>query len=164
MKTIGNCTWNSWWVGDCFGKEALSALKYEAVICSGSTLGSYAGIHHYVRTMLGSMDVVQCWKKGIESDQGYQSYLFYNGKFDNPNGREKAIKFDQGNGVVNTIGAMNGMRVPQDQKGPLDTFWKIRKDRMDFVHNNDGSISACVHQWDRFHEELVHFIDAKLYN
>ena len=164
VKTIGGCTYNSLWVGRCFGKEALNAIKDEAVICSGSTLGSYNGIHHYVRTMLASMDTVQCWRKGIESDQGYQSHLFYGGKFNNPNGPEVAIKFDQGNGVVNTIGAMNGFRVPKDKKGPLDTFWKIRKGPMDYVLNNDGNVSACVHQWDRFHDELVRFIDTKLYD
>lgn len=51
------------------------------MICSGSTLGSYHAINHYVRTMLTYMDSVKCWLKGIESDQGYQNYLFYNGMF-----------------------------------------------------------------------------------
>lgn len=108
VKTIGNCVFNSMWVGRCFGEAALIPLKKEAVICSGSTLGSYAGINHYIATMLRSMDEVQCWRKGIESDQGYQSYLFYNGFFNTKDGN--ATKFDQGNGVVNTIGAMNGYR------------------------------------------------------
>lgn len=63
---------------------------------------------HYVRTMLSSMDTVKCWLKGIESDQGYQNYLFYNGFFNTPMGN--ATLFHQGTGVVNTIGAMNGYR------------------------------------------------------
>jgi hypothetical protein len=46
--------------------------------------------------------------KGIESDQGYQNYLFYNGYFDNKNGN--ATLYQQGEGVVNTIGALNGAR------------------------------------------------------
>ena len=54
-------------------------------------------------------------------------------------------------------------RVPAHMKGPLDTFWKIR-DVEGFVLNNDGTRSACVHQWDRFHDELVRFIDTKLYD
>ena len=45
---------------------------------------------------------------------------------------------------MNTIGAMNGFRVPKDQKGPLDTFWKIRDDE-GFILNNDGTRSACIH-------------------
>ena len=46
-------------------------------------------------------------------------------------------------------------------KGPLDTFWKIR-DGDGFVLNNDGTRSSCVHQWDRFYDELQGFIDRKL--
>ena len=161
MKNIGICVFNSMWVAKCFGKPALEAIKHQAGLCSGSTLGSYRGIHNYVRTMLSSMDTVKCWLKGIESDQGYQSHLFHNGFFDTPQGR--AVMNHQGNGVVNTIGAMNGFRVPKEMKGPLDTFWKIR-DKEGFVLNNDGSRSACVHQWDRFDDELHQFVDSKLYD
>ena len=159
VKTIGKCVFNSMWIKKCFGKPAILPLKELAVICSGSTLGSFQSILFYTQTMLRSMDTVQCWKKGIESDQGYQNYLFYNGKFNTPDGN--ATLFHQGNGPVNTIGAMNGFRVPKNQKGPLDTFWKIR-DKEGFVLNNDGTRSACVHQWDRFHAEIRPFLDNKL--
>lgn len=108
VKNIGICVFNSNWIKTCFGKDALMALKKEAVICSGSTLGSYPAVHYYVRTMLHSMDTVKCWLKGIESDQGYQNYLFYNGYFNTPQGN--ATLFHQGHGVVNTVGAMNGFR------------------------------------------------------
>ena len=54
------------------------------------------------------MDKVKCWLKGIESDQGYQNYLFYNGYFNTVAGN--ATLFEQGDGVVNTIGALNGFR------------------------------------------------------
>jgi hypothetical protein len=53
-------------------------------------------------------------------------------------------------------------RVPADKKGPLDTFWKIR-DTEGYVLNYDGSRSACVHQWDRWHDELHKFVDTKLF-
>ena len=86
----------------------LSIIQEKAVVCSGSTLGSYLAIHNYLRTMLQSMDTVKCWLKGIESDQGYQNYLFYNGHFNTDFGN--ATLFHQGTGVVNTIGAMNGYR------------------------------------------------------
>jgi hypothetical protein len=108
VKSIGKCVYNSLWIGRCFGRQALAALSSYPVLCSGSTLGSYLGIKHYVRTMLSSMDTVKCWLKGIESDQGYQNYLFYNGYF-SYNG-ENATLFQQGTGVVNTIGALNGKR------------------------------------------------------
>ena len=102
------------WVARCFrevDKDALPKISKEAVICSGSTLGSFNGIEFYVRSMLQWFDKVKCWLKGIESDQGYQNYLFYNGHFHTPEG--KAVLNYQGEGVVNTIGAMNGFRVPK---------------------------------------------------
>jgi hypothetical protein len=108
VKSIGKCVFNSLWIGRCFGKEALRDLKKEAVICSGSTMGSYQSVHFYIKTMLRSMDSVKCWLKGIESDQGYQNYLFYNGHFNTDQGN--ATLFYQGEGVVNTIGALNGFR------------------------------------------------------
>jgi hypothetical protein len=54
------------------------------------------------------MDSVKCWLRGIESDQGYQNYLFYTGQFNTPDGN--ATLHLQGEDVVNTIGAMNGKR------------------------------------------------------
>lgn len=86
VKNIGKCPFNSLWIARCFGKPALEPVKEKAVICSGSTLGSFLAIDFYVRTMLTHMDRVQCWLKGIESDQGYQNYLFYNGFFNHPSG------------------------------------------------------------------------------
>lgn len=49
-------------------------------------------------------------------------------------------------------------RVPKDQKGPLDTFWKIR-DSEGYILNNDGTRSSCIHQWDRFYAELHKWLD-----
>jgi hypothetical protein len=112
VKSIGNCVYNSLWIGRCFGKPALAELKNQPVLCSGSTLGSFIAIKYYVRTMLRSMDTVKCWLKGIESDQGYQNYLFYHGHFNPPAGIQGNVTaFQQGDGIVNTIGAMNGKRL-----------------------------------------------------
>lgn len=48
-------------------------------------------------------------------------------------------------------------------KGPLDTHWHIRN-KEGYILNNDGSHSICVHQWDRWYKDLVHFVDSKLYD
>ena len=56
---------------------------------------------------------------------------------------------------------MNGRRVPKDKKGSLKDFWKII-DSEGYVLNNDGTRSACVHQWDRFYTELKPFLDKNL--
>jgi hypothetical protein len=110
VKNIGKCPFNSLWIARCFGKPALEDIKEKAVICSGSTLGSFTAIDFYITTMLNSMDRVKCWLKGIESDQGYQNYLFYNGYFNHPTLGNATLNM-QGEGVVNTIGAMNGFRL-----------------------------------------------------
>ena len=159
VKSIGKCGFNSLWIGRCFSKASLAVVKPQAVICSGSTLGNYMAIDFYIATMLSWMDTIMCWKKGIESDQGYQNYLFYNGHFHTQYGN--ATLNYQGNGVVNTIGAMNGKRVPKDKKGTLKDFWKII-DNEGYVLNNDGTRSACVHQWDRFYSEMKPFLDKNL--
>lgn len=182
VKTIGTCVYNALWVGRCFGRPSLAALKEKPVLCSGSTMGSFLAIVRYVRVMLRSFDTVKCWLKGIESDQGYQNFLFYNGFFDPPNGVEgNAVAFLQGEGIVNTIGALNGFRyvtvavcnyeskilylfhrVKKDKKGSLDEHWKIRDDE-GYVLNNNQTRSVCVHQWDRWYSELVSFVDSKTY-
>ena len=144
-------------MGDCFGRAALEKIKHLPVICSGSTGGTYPAMRHYISTMLKTMDEVQCWRKGIESDQGYQNYLFHNGFFNTLDGN--ATLNHQGTGVVNTIGALNGHRVPKEKKGPLDTFWKIR-DKKGYILNNNGDRSLAVHQWDRFEKELEAFVDS----
>ena len=93
VKNIGICVFNSGWVGECFGDAALEEIKHQPVICSGSTLGSYQAIKHYIRTMLKSMDHVKCWLKNIESDQGYQNFLFYNGYFNTTKGMSNCKHF-----------------------------------------------------------------------
>jgi len=70
----------------------------------------------------------------------------------------RVTHYEQGYGIVNTIGAMNGFRVPAHMKGPLDTHWKIR-DSDGYLLDYNGERSAVVHQWDRFYKEVVRFVD-----
>ena len=48
VKTIGTCVFNSLWVRKCFSDEALAPIAHQAVICSGSTMGSYRAISNYI--------------------------------------------------------------------------------------------------------------------
>ena len=70
MKQIENCVFNSMWVKKCFGVKPFESVKKNAVICSGSTYGSFSGIQFYVRTMLASFDevIVLCYVlRGFDS-------------------------------------------------------------------------------------------------
>ena len=44
--------------------------------------------------------------------------------------------------------------------GPLDTKWKIRDPVKGFITNEDGTISAVVHQWDRWASEMGRWLDS----
>lgn len=159
VKSIGSCPFNRPWIARCWGEDVMRKWAQRPVICSGSTLGTYDGISHYVRRMLKEFDDMNCFHKKPSagaSDQGYHNYLYYSGQL----GRVKV--YPQGYGPVNTIGAMNGHRVPADKKGPLGTFWRAR-DEDGYVINWDGRRSPVVHQWDRFHDELVGWVDSHVF-
>ena len=126
-------------------------------MCSGSTLGHRDAADTYTSLMIAEFDKQQCHvTRGTESDQGYHNYLYHTGKMAAAGLNVK--RNAQGTGVVNTVGAMNGYRVPAHKKGPLGTFWKAR-DAEGWVINWDGTRSAVVHQWDRFAPEMRGWID-----
>jgi len=157
VKRVGICPFNSGWLG-CWGRDVPKRFANNSVVCSGSTLGHHAAVVTYAETMIGEFDSQQCHvSRGTESDQGYHNYLFHTGKF-----AEKGLRIranPQGQGVVNTIGAMNGFRVPAHMKGPLDTFWKIRDAQGYILDYPGGPRSPVVHQWDRFGKELKGWVD-----
>ncbi|KAH8047158.1 hypothetical protein JL721_12234 [Aureococcus anophagefferens] len=156
LKTIGRCPFNSGWLS-CFDKprgESIAAWRgildrptplvkkhFDAPVhCSGSTLGSRDGARRYVAAMLDAFDEFACHESAfdaIQSDQGYHNYLFLSGRLGAlvPN----VTSVPQGFGAVNTIGALNGGD--------------------GFVTNWDGTRSAVVHQYDRWHYEMRTFVE-----
>ena len=158
VKTVGTCRFNSAWL-NCWDRTLKQVYHNASVMCSGSTLGSVPAMKRYAERMLAEMDRMACWatKAATESDQGYHNFLYHTGELAALPG-VRVAHHEQGRGLVNTIGAMNGYRVPAHKKGPLDTFWKI-KDADGYILDWDGQYSAVVHQWDRFGKEVVGHID-----
>ena len=158
VKTVGRCRFNSAWL-DCWDRTLKKTYRNASIMCSGSTLGSVPAMKRYAERMLAEMDRMACWatKAATESDQGYHNFLYHTGALAALPG-VKVTHHEQGRGLVNTIGAMNGYRVPAHKKGPLDTFWKI-KDADGYILDWDGQHSAVVHQWDRFGNQVVGHID-----
>jgi hypothetical protein len=158
VKTVGTCRFNSGWL-NCWDPTLKTVYHNASVMCSGSTLGSVPAMKRYAERMLAEMDRMACWatKAATESDQGYHNFLYHTGALAALPG-VRVAHHEQGRGLVNTIGAMNGFRVPAHKKGPLDTFWKI-KDADGYILDWDGQYSAVVHQWDRFGKEVVGHID-----
>ena len=158
VKRVGNCIFNSGWLR-CWGKETPKKFANNSVVCSGSTMGSVPALKRYTERMVKEMDKMKCHATPArtESDQGYHNYLYDTGELAKLPG-VRVTHHEQGHGIVNTIGAMNGFRVPKHMKGPLDTHWKI-KDKDGWILDYNGERSAVVHQWDRFHSECVRHID-----
>ena len=158
VKRVGNCIFNSGWLR-CWGKETPKRFANNSVVCSGSTMGSVPALKRYTERMVQEMDKMKCHATPArtESDQGYHNYLYDTGELAKLPG-VRVTHHEQGHGIVNTIGAMNGFRVPKHMKGPLDTHWKI-KDKDGWILDYNGERSAVVHQWDRFHSECVRHID-----
>ncbi|KAJ1453954.1 hypothetical protein M885DRAFT_522947 [Pelagophyceae sp. CCMP2097] len=158
VKRVGNCVFNGGWL-QCWGKDVPKTYANNSVVCSGSTMGTVDSLLAYSSRMIAEFDKMQCHATPArtESDQGYHNYLYDTGVFAALKG-VRVVHHEQGEGLVNTIGAMNGYRVPANMKGPLDTHWKIR-DASGYILEYDGSKSAVVHQWDRFFDELFRFVD-----
>ena len=159
VKRVGNCVFNSGWMRCFLGKQELKKYANHSVVCSGSTMGSVPALKKYTERMIQQMDKSKCHATPArtESDQGYHNYLYDTGEFAKLKG-VRVTHYEQGYGIVNTIGAMNGFRVPAHMKGPLDTHWKIR-DSDGYLLDYNGERSAVVHQWDRFYKEVVRFVD-----
>ena len=108
-------------------------------------------LKRYTERMVQEMDKMKCHATPArtESDQCYHNYLYDTGELAKLPG-VRVTHHEQGHGIVNTIGAMNGFRVPKHMKGPLDTHWKI-KDKDGWILDHNGERSAVVRQWHRFH-------------
>ena len=155
-KTVGSCRWNRGWLKGCFPN--MPNDPSQPVRCSGSTMGSRDAMLTYVDAMLAASDEFMCHRKGIPSDQGYHNFLILSGRHE-ANGL-RVVSNKRGEGVVHTIGALNGGDVPMSELGPLDTKWKIRDPVKGFITNEDGTMSPVVHQWDRWASEMSRWLDS----
>ena len=160
FKRIGNCPFNGGWVRSCWGRGAFDVIKEQAVLCSGSYMGAQPAIINFERTLLGEMDESDCHGKGVPSDQGYLNFLYYNGRLPSSTFVE-----GRGDGVVNTVGSLDGSRPRNEGLLPtthvnINEYWQIRDDEGYVVEDDGATRSAAVHQWDRFGMEFTTFVSG----
>lgn len=80
--TIRDNPFNAGWIERNYGADVLDKIGDNLIYCSGTTLGDYESIRHYLLHMLAQMDRVRIVARGNEpgdqgSDQGCHNYLFY---------------------------------------------------------------------------------------
>ena len=190
FKQLGNCPFNGGWVRNCWGRARFEPLRNQSVLCSGSYMGAQPAIVNLESTILAEarsrrgysietsrgdaaaatwkfrsrparasqVDENDCHHRNVPSDQGYVNYLFYSGRLP-----AETFVETRGDGVVNTVGSLDGSRprkagyLPESHVN-LGEYWNMR-DGEGYVLEDDGSTrSAAVHQWDRFGLELHDFV------
>lgn len=128
--TIGTCDFNSAWVREYFGLDALQAIANKEILCSGVTLGTSAIVQQYVAMMRKylTLDTIKIPRSG-GVDQGVHNYLIYNGLF-----QPCEVHHNEHARVI----TMSYMK-PEH----------IRVNGFGNIVNADGSEPAIVHQYDR---------------
>ena len=116
---------NQGWLRDVYGEEILASVAEQHVACSGTTLGTIAGIEGYLDVVCKELGT-RAFNRMEVYDQGIHNYIVWKLKPD-------WGWIDETDSIVNTVGCTSSERI------------KI----IDDVAVIDGTIPAVVHQWDR---------------
>ena len=124
-----NCTANAPWVAGIYGKNGLDLVQDEYVICSGTTMGSYASMKSYYDTMIREIERIRSTGRPLfqGEDQPIHNYLIYSKKFSSYN------IIPNGQGAITTI--HHQQRLSFNRAGQL--------------LNDDNTPTPIIHQWDR---------------
>jgi len=155
--TLRNTRGNFRWLMNIYGEEKARLLGENAVLCSGTTIGTKAGMQYYTRAIL--YEGFQCLKRNPRkfdgkrghvcsggADQGFHNFLFWNGLL------LRASALRNAGGPVYTVGIFRGKPVRS----------------LDFERAVDGKILSpqkrgmqypvpIIHQWDR-HIDLLEYV------
>jgi len=140
-----DCNGN-WWINGIYGQEVFNKMANEYIVCAGTTMGTRDGMLFYFDEILGeirrikSIRSIQQELSNPVVDQPCHGYLIYNGSLN------KFKKYMSGYGPVATMSFHNNMKF--DKQGNL--------------LNEDGSVVAIVHQWDRTGYFKEHFYKKAL--
>ena len=122
---IGDEPFNTRWIRNLYGAAELDRLRDRRVSCSGTVVGTRAGVLQYLDEMIS--EIAPRRRPMGSHDQGVHNALLQHGRFD------RLTVVANGRGRVLTMGKMTSY-----ETGPDGT-----------VLNADGSIPAVLHQWDR---------------
>jgi hypothetical protein len=137
-----NCQHNAPWVEGIYGKERVQEIADQYVICSGTTLGTRAGMIKYLKTMVGEFARLAEMGRPLSGgqDQPVHNHLVYDNKFTDFN-------------------------INQNGSGPICTMHHSKSltfNRSGQLLNDDGSVIPVVHQYDRCGAMSVVFLKNAL--
>jgi len=96
------------------------------------------------------------------ADQGFHNFLHYSHKFKYTETIHSIVVFDQGQGIINNLGALRTKPLEEWGNGKLlktevdDKETKPNPKTKYTVLNWDGTVSPVVHQYDR-HKQLSNY-------
>ena len=117
-------------------------------------MNTYHPLSGYIRTVVAESDHTGVVLAG--ADQGFHNYLHYAHKFKYTETIHSIVVFDQGQGIVNNLGAMRTKPLEEWGNGKLLQTVKVDGKEKFVVLNWDGTVSPVVHQYDR-HKQLSNF-------
>lgn len=128
-KLYNFCECHRHWFEDLniYGRKVFHEMKQHYIICAGTTFGTKTGIYDYLNKMNAELERLQSQLGRPVTDQPSHAYLIYHKAFDNYR------CFHTGNGPVATLNGTNDLKFDENNN----------------LLNDDGSIVAVVHQWDR---------------
>ena len=157
---LGQSKSNRKWLQAAYGDTVTTVLQDKPTICSGATMGEQLALETYIRAMVGESDTTGTVLAG--ADQGFHNYLYYSHKFQYTETIHSIIVFDQGQGIVNNMGALRTKELREWGNGNIiqvttdEAEANPRKKHSYIVLNWDGTPSPVVHQFDR-HQQLSDF-------
>jgi len=157
VHTMGDCPFNRGWVTSCWGREAIVPHIKEAIRNAGDTMGTTKAMIIYNDVMVKEIKKKRC--HGYGQDQGYHNWLILNGDFEAAG--VNITSWYRGDGPVNVVGL-------------LDQLWRDRSkaslkalnmlDSENYILNRDNKTrSPCIHQWDRFANEIRSYVNTRGY-
>eukprot|EP00040_Diaphanoeca_grandis_P036100 m.228980 g.228980 ORF g.228980 m.228980 type:complete len:426 (+) comp33550_c0_seq1:347-1624(+) len=143
------------WIKECWGDSMPKNIGSAVIICSGATMGTPAGVKHYVEEMVNAMkNAPREACMAIAHDQRFHNYLLYTGVF------QHVKVLHAGYAEVYNLGYI-GRQDRQVQRIKPHRYLHI-DDIFNgtLVTNEDYSIPAVLHQYDRF-EVLKKIVEYK---
>jgi hypothetical protein len=150
---LGQSKSNRKWLQAAYGDVVTTILQDKPTICSGATMGEQIALETYIRAMVGESDTTGTVLAG--ADQGFHNYLYYSYKFQYTSTIHTIVVFDQGQGIVNNMGALRTKPLQEWGNGKIIQITidpnesNPRKKESYMVLNWDGTPSPVVHQFDR---------------
>lgn len=132
--TMGNCPSNSHWFSSVYGQDELRQFASQPVICSGTTLGRFAAVKHYLSCMCRELSLhgprLDAEHTKMIIDQAIHCHYCYV----NPP-RITIHSHDSGGGIATLHHARQGLF-----------------DRQGYLLNSEGTPFCILHQYDRFRQ------------